>query len=219
MEMNQILCFGDSNTYGYIPGGRGRYPWEVRWTGRLEEKLHGKGFRIAEEGLCGRTTVFADELREGRRGIDLLPAILETHQPLRGVILMLGTNDCKTVFGASAGVIAKGMEKLISQVRKADAAMPILVMSPILLGERVYEPEFDPEFSEHSVEVSKCLKAEYQKIARKCGCGFLAASDFADPSAEDQEHLNEAGHAALADAVYHKIKELGWLQIADGIPA
>ena len=31
---------------------------------------------------------------------------------------MLGTNDCKTVYGASAGVIAKGVEKLIEQAQE-----------------------------------------------------------------------------------------------------
>ena len=57
------MCFGDSNTYGYIPGGEGRYPWEVRWTGILADRLYQEGIRVTEEGLCGRTTVFEDELR------------------------------------------------------------------------------------------------------------------------------------------------------------
>ena len=54
------MCFGDSNTYGYIPGGEGRYPWEVRWTGILADRLYQDGIRVVEEGLCGRTTVFED---------------------------------------------------------------------------------------------------------------------------------------------------------------
>ena len=58
------MCFGDSNTYGYIPGGEGRYPWEVRWTGILADRLYQEGIRVTEEGLCGRTTVFEDELRD-----------------------------------------------------------------------------------------------------------------------------------------------------------
>lgn len=31
--MKQILCYGDSNTWGFIPGTKERYPWEIRWTG------------------------------------------------------------------------------------------------------------------------------------------------------------------------------------------
>lgn len=87
------MCFGDSNTYGYIPGGEGRYPWEVRWTGILADRLYQEGIRVTEEGLCGRTTVFEDELRVIRKGSDLLPALLESHKPLDTVIIMLGTND------------------------------------------------------------------------------------------------------------------------------
>lgn len=99
--MKQILCFGDSNTWG-LDGETGkRFPWEERWTGILQEKLADRDIRIVEEGLCGRTTIFEDPLRLGRRGTELLPTLLETHTP-DAVVLMLGTNDCKTIFGASA---------------------------------------------------------------------------------------------------------------------
>ena len=37
---------------------------------------------------------------------------------------------------------------------------------------------------------------------------FLAASAYAKPSEEDREHMNEEGHAALAEAVYAKLKEM-----------
>lgn len=97
--MKQILCFGDSNTWG-LDGETGkRFPWEERWTGILQEKLADRDIRIVEEGLCGRTTIFEDPLRLGRRGTELLPTLLETHTP-DAVVLMLGTNDCKTIFGA-----------------------------------------------------------------------------------------------------------------------
>lgn len=72
--MRQILCFGDSNTYGLIPGTANRYSWGTRWTSILDEKLQFYGYRVAEEGLCGRTTMFADAYRPGRSGIDMLPA-------------------------------------------------------------------------------------------------------------------------------------------------
>jgi lysophospholipase L1-like esterase len=206
--MKQILCFGDSNTYGLIPGGTGRYPWEVRWTGRLQEQLTEYGVRVVEEGLCGRTTVFADLFRQGRKGSDLLPTLLETHSPLAAVVLMLGTNDCKQVYGASAAVIAKGMEQLVLQVRSFDPQIPILVMSPIHLGEDVWKTEYDPEFSPQSVEVSRQLRAEYEKIAERHDCYFLAASDVAEPSAADREHLDEKGHKALSYAVFREVKKM-----------
>lgn len=203
--MKQILCFGDSNTYGLIPGTKERYSWEERWTGILGEKIKAKGFRVVEEGLCGRTTIFEDELRENRKGVEALPMLLETHAPLEKVVLMLGTNDCKTIYQASAEVIGEGIERLIYQIKAADESIEILLVSPILLAEGVGEENFDPEFSQESVETSKRLKKIYQQIAEKNGCEFLAASDYAKASEADREHLDKEGHRRLAEAVYRKI--------------
>ena len=191
--MKQILCFGDSNTYGYIPENGKRYAYADRWTGILSERLKDEDCRVIEEGLCGRTTVFEDELRIGRRGADLLPVLLESHSPLHRVILMLGTNDCKTVYGASAEVIGKGIEKLIRQIKSADPATKILLVSPIWLGEGVWEEGFDQEF--------------YEKIASDYGCDFLAASDYVKPSEADREHLSLESHRILSDVIYEKLKE------------
>lgn len=203
--MKQILCFGDSNTYGLIPGTKERYPWEVRWTGILAQGVKEKGFQVVEEGLCGRTTVFEDELRENRKGAAVLPMILESHQPLEKVILMLGTNDCKTIYQASAEVIGKGIEKLVHQIQAADENIEILLVSPILLGEGVGEEGYDPEFNQESVRISKELKIVYEQVAKRNGCTFLAASDYAKASGADREHLDETGHRRLAEAVLQKI--------------
>lgn len=199
--MKEILCFGDSNTYGLIPGTTRRYDRETRWTGILAEKLYDKGYRIIEEGLCGRTSVFDDATRDGRNGAKVLPMLLETHAPLDQVVLMLGTNDCKIYNHASAERIGKGIEKLIQQIKKHDPTIDILLVSPIELGEDVWKPGFDPEFDQHSVKVSKQLKQTYLKIAWKYGCDFLAASDVAKPSKADMEHMNEKGHKNLAKAI------------------
>ena len=206
--MKQILCFGDSNTYGLIPGTKDRYDWDTRWSGRIGQRLWEDGSRIVEEGLCGRTTVFDDPLRDGRRGTELLSVILETHKPVDVVVLMLGTNDCKTVYDASAEVIGRGVERLLDQIRSSAPDSKILLMSSIALGEGVGEEGYDPEFDERSVAVSKRLPEVYRRIAHERGISFLAASAYAKPSEEDREHMNEEGHAALAEAVYAKLKEM-----------
>lgn len=205
--MQRILCFGDSNTYGYIPNGSGRYGENIRWTSILQKSL-GSQATIIEEGLCGRTTVFQDELRPGRRGTELLPVLLESHAPLDLVVVMLGTNDCKTVYGASAEVIGKGVEQLIGQIRYRLPNAKILLISPIWLGEDVWKAEYDPEFNRESIGISKKLKSVYQKIAEKNHCAFLAASDISKPSEVDQEHLDEHGHKELADAIFHAIQNI-----------
>ena len=181
-----ILCFGDSNTWGYKPDKSGRYDENIRWTGLLQKKL-GSGYHIIEEGLCGRTTVFQDELREGRRGLDLIGVTVEMHNPIDLMIIMLGTNDCKTRYRASASVIAKGLDQVIRKARQnASRHFDLLVISPIHLGVGVGDADFDPEFD----------------------AAFLNASDFAAPSVTDREHMDEKGHAALADAIYNKILAL-----------
>lgn len=208
IPMKQILCFGDSNTYGLIPGTKDRYDWDTRWTGILGKRVQAEGYRVIEEGLCGRTTVFDDPLRDGRRGTELLPVILETHKPVDTVVLMLGTNDCKTMYDASAEVIGKGVERLLDQIKSGAPDSKVLLISPIELGEGVGEAGYDPEFGERSVAVSKKLKEVYGRIARERGIHFLPASGYAKPSEQDREHLNEEGHGRLAEAIYAKFEEV-----------
>lgn len=200
--MKTVLCFGDSNTYGYRPDNKQRYSSDVRWTGILKSLLSKNDIDLIEEGLVGRTTVFEDSLRAGRKGSDFIVPILETHAPIDELVIMLGTNDCKTVYNASAKVIGLGIENLIKKVRAYNPNQKILLISPIHLGDEVWKDEFDPEFNKNSVQVSKELKDEYAKIAIKYNCRFLAASDVASPSPIDQEHLDENGHAALAKKIY-----------------
>lgn len=204
--MKNIFAYGDSNTWGLIPGTPDRYAWGERWTSILQEKC--PGARIIEEGLCGRTTVFEDELRPARRGLETLPFLLESHSPLAAAILMLGTNDCKAVYHAPAHVIAKGVELCLDEIEKYVPANKILLISPIWLGENVWRPDKDPEFDRTSIATSKLLKAEYQRLALERGTAFLAASDLARASDIDEEHLTAEGHRALAEAVYEKLTEM-----------
>lgn len=203
--MQTVLCFGDSNTYGLNPRDKSRFDYETRWTGILDQKLRSYGYRIAEEGLCGRTTVFSDALRCSRRGVDVFPFLLETHSPIAYVVVMLGTNDCKTKFQATTEMIGNGIRQLIHQIRDAGDAK-ILLLSPIHLAEGVGDEDFDPDFDEASVVLSKQLKRTYAEIAEKEGCLFLAASDIAVSSEADREHMDEEGHRSLAEAIFDLLR-------------
>ena len=204
--MKEILCFGDSNTYGLIPNTQSRYCWGTRWTSILNEKLGLDEYRIIEEGLCGRTTVFDDPLRDHRNASKFLPAVLETNKGIDTIILMLGTNDCKTVYNATSEVIGKGIEKLLGIIRNYSKETKILLISPIHFGEKVWHKEYDPEFSKDSITVNEGLAKVYSQIAKKQGVLFLDASLYANPSEADHEHLNEQGHIALANAIYEKLR-------------
>ncbi len=204
--MANILAFGDSNTWGLIPGTKERYPWGIRWTSLVQEELSDD--RIIEDGLCGRTTVFEDQLRPFRKGSEILPLSIESNYPLDAAIIMLGTNDCKKIFNANSHTIGKGLELCLDELEKYISPEKILVVSPIKLGSEVYTPEKDPEFDKDSIETSKNLKREYEEIAKKRGNQFLAASDFADPSAVDDEHMDEEGHRNLSAAILNKLQEM-----------
>ena len=109
----RILCIGDSNTWGYHPGVGLRH--EKRWTRLLKDWFPED--EIIEEGLCGRTAVSMDFAKRERCGIDSLKPILMTHKPVDLVIIMLGTNDLKTVFHTNAKHIASGIKEYINIIK------------------------------------------------------------------------------------------------------
>ena len=214
--MKNILCFGDSNTYGLIPDGSGRYAFSDRYPGILQSIL-GDEYHIVEEGCPGRTTVFEDDRRPYTKGLDYISPCLKSHTPLDYVVVMLGTNDCKSTFAAKGEVIASGISAIIEKIQNDVVPSPkVLVISPIHLGDDIGKPGFDPEFDEASIAVSKGLSEEYRRLAQKTGCGFLDASTVAKPSPIDQEHLDEVGHRSIAKAAATII--LNWGVDSSGLP-
>ena len=204
--METVLCFGDSNTYGYQPETKKRYDETTRWTCLLQQAIQPYGWRVVEEGLCGRTTNLNGIRRENRNGSAVLPMLLESHAPLDAVILMLGTNDCKTQFHATPESIGAGIEALIAQVRAFDEQLPILLVSPIHLAADIAEK--DPAFSADSVPISYALKSIYAAIAEREHCMFFAASDYVEPSDADGEHLDAEGHQKLTKQMLNALQPL-----------
>ena len=89
----RIVCFGDSNTWGYIPITGERYDESIRWPARLQEKLGYQDYTVVEEGLTGRTTVFDDPFDPELNGLKTMPAVLRSAAPIDVLVFMLGTND------------------------------------------------------------------------------------------------------------------------------
>lgn len=199
--MKNILCFGDSNTYGLKPDGTGRYDITLRYPGKLQTLLGG-GYHIIEEGCPGRTTVFEDKNRPYKKGLDYIIPCLQSHIPIDYVVVMLGTNDCKAAFRATSWEIAAGLASVIERIKSVSGALTgIMIISPIHLGDNIWKPEYDTEFDKESIKVSKALADEYRKLAKETDCDFLDASSVAIASPIDEEHLDEAGHNKIARAV------------------
>ena len=114
--MKTVLCYGDSNTYGYDPETGLRYPPALRWPDALQALL-GPEYRVIPEGLNGRTTAFGRKGLAWLNGLSTLDPIIRTHYPIDCLIFMLGTNDCKERFGANPACIGAGLERLILKAK------------------------------------------------------------------------------------------------------
>jgi lysophospholipase L1-like esterase len=207
--MKRILCYGDSNTWGWSPTTQERYNDQTRWTRVLASAL-GEEYEVIEEGLNGRTTVWDDPIEGyGRDGFNYLLPCLETHRPLDLVTIMLGTNDLKKRFSLTASDIALGAGVLVKAVQQSTAgreakAPPVLLMAPPPVGRLT---EFAEEF-EDATEKSKKLGDRYRQVAQELGCAFLDTSTVIVSSDVDGIHFEPEEHAKLGHALAGIIPEL-----------
>ena len=210
--MKTILCYGDSNTYGYDPASGFRYPADVRWTGVLKGLL-GPDYTLIEEGCNGRTTVFDDPLEGWKNGLDYLKPCLNSHKPVDIVVMMLGSNDLKDCFGASAAKIADGAGVLVQTIQEftqlKQGFMPeIVLVSPPYIGPGIENSPFSYAFDDTAIERSHRFAEEYRRVAEKYGCVFFDAAPVAPPSRLDSLHLMPEAHRSLAEALAPVIREL-----------
>lgn len=203
-----ILCFGDSNTYGASPEGFGRYPRQERWTGILAELL-GPDYRIIEEGLNGRTTVWEDPVEGDKCGIRHLPTCIASHTPLDLLIIMLGTNDFKQRFHVTASDVACSLERLVQTAQAMgndNAAKPfeILLACPAALRPQTCLGEMIGDRSADSAALPPLVRA----AAERCGVHFLSVGDYAEASVLDGLHYDRENHHRIAAAMADKIHEI-----------
>ena len=209
-----VVCYGDSNTWGYTPGSGVRFDEKTRWTGRLQTLL-GKEYRVAECGMNARTTSFDDPFRDYLNGRHGLVHCMVAAKPVDLLIISLGTNDLKygTVYRS-----AKGLDALLDVAVHANTYMPgsspvyrdeprILVISPIALHE-----ELDRKFPGHEMngklDDSRKFAAVYREVCQKWQVYFLAAAQTASASEIDCVHMDAVSHAALTEEVYHAVQKI-----------
>ena len=207
--MYHILCFGDSNTYGYNGETQGRFGWDKRWTGILARSL-GSEWLITEEGLNGRTSGFQEHGKKYRDPIPYLAPCILSHMPLDLIIVMLGTNDTKPVFQASPEEIARSMGKLTLRVRnysrlKGEGCQTLLV-APVPMDDRAVHSGI--EFDRSSVKKSPCLASLYQSLAQDLNIHFLDAGTAGIPLCSDGCHFSEEGHRKFAAFIKEKILQI-----------
>lgn len=211
--MYRIVCFGDSNTWGYNPANKERFDENTRWTALLQKKL-GDAYQVVECGICGRTTSFDDRYRDyhnGRRGLGY--SLLE-NRPIDLLIISLGGNDMKYT---NARGSARGLDALLAAAENTgtlDYAVPsvfrderrILVISPIPFG-----PEIDDDRDSMfcgKYQDSLRFGELYKRICEKHGVRMLEGAAYAAPSQADHIHMDAENHRKMAEAVYEKVLEM-----------
>lgn len=209
--MKTIVCFGDSNTHGFDTANGGRFPFEKRWTGVLQAAL-GESCRVAEEGLSGRTAVFDDPLTEGMNGLRAITPCLMTHEPVDCLVVMLGTNDTKQRYGATAQNIAKGFARFLVKALQTPAwggkPPKILAVCPAPIKPVYREGAFFGEMGEGCDEKAHALAPLYRSAAQAAGCAFLDAGSILSMRELDGMHMDEEGHRILGLAVAEEVKRL-----------
>lgn len=207
-----ILCIGDSNTHGLCTDPSesadhgSRYNEEERWTCLLQKAL-GEEYLVIEEGLSGRTCVYDDPDMDSVNLLPVLHALLNSHEPLALLILMLGTNDSKVKFNTDARKIAKGMQILLAEAKSVPCwgknGPKILIVAPVPIEEGVIYPDFN----ENSVETTRALAREYALLAVAEQVDFLDAGGC-ELTKADHVHLTANGHRQLAERMETAVREI-----------
>ena len=229
--MKTVLCYGDSNTWGYNPRG-GRFDYTTRWptvmaallnrgsTGADENSGPVPGmpgtsgdcpYWVVEEGLNGRTTCLEDPIEGDRNGLRQLMPILRSHRPLDLVIVMLGTNDLKRRFNPSPYEISQGAQLvakavLASECGHDDGQPAVLLVCPAPITDA---PAFAQIIDPNALEISRKLAVHYRVCAVECGAAFFdAGSVIGASSPVDGIHWEAEDHRRFAEAMAKQVREL-----------
>lgn len=203
---HSILVYGDSLSWGILPGLRTRLPFEQRWPGVLELGLRAQGVpaRVIEDCLNGRRTVYEDPFKAGRNGLVGLAQRMEVNSPLSLIILMLGTNDFQ--FNqpfVTPWTAAQGVATLVNTMRTAPIepgmpVPPILIVAPppIVNPKGPIAPKFVG-----AEERCVGLAVAYREVAESLGCSFFDAGEIVSVSEVDGIHLDSPEHIKLGTAL------------------
>ena len=213
MNNIRILCYGDSNTWGYISGSdHQRYGNSERWT-KVLANLLGDKFEIIEEGLNSRTLISNDPRpgKEGKNGYEYLIPCLDSHDPIDLVILMLGTNELKYTYNKTPEEIGNLLEEYFVKTilnRKSqmkDSYPKLLIIAPPLVSEETGYGRKENKYVGAPEKPNK-LNDIYKNIAEKYNCYFLSNKGL--DVGIDGVHLTKESHKKLANLLHEMVKKI-----------
>ena len=213
MNKMRILCYGDSNTWGYISGSdHKRYGENERWP-KVLSNLLGDKYEIIEEGLNSRTLISNDPRpgREGRNGFEYLIPCLDSHDPIDVVVIMLGSNELKPMYNRTIEEIGELFEKYFVETilnRKSqfnETSPKMVIIAPPLVNEH-NNLGIEPEKYMGAGEKSTHFNDMYQAIALKYDCPFVTNAGL--ETGPDGLHLTLESHRILAERIAKEIEKM-----------
>lgn len=177
-----VICFGDSNTFGYDPASMFGDPYdrEHRWVELLADRT---GWNVKNMGTNGRE--IPEEPVSVPGDTDLF-------------IVMLGTNDLLQFWRPEDA--AEKMEAFLTGLKLPPEKILLIAPPPMAFGAWVQ----DQELIDDSVSLAK----HYRTLADRLGVRFADAGQWHVPLAFDGVHLTEEGHLAFAQGLFRELMGL-----------
>lgn len=196
--MKKILCFGDSNTFGFIPLNGQRYSKNARWSGILAQEL-GVDFVVVEDGLNNRTAFNPNPQSKRHCAISALKEAIK--QDFDIVILQIGINDSQFIYNTTEKSLEEGMSTLVEIIKNYNPETKIVLLSPNIIQKQILKSSFSALFDETSIEKSKYYSKVYKKISEKYNIEFLDLEKIVKTSDIDGLHYEPVEHKKIAQAV------------------
>lgn len=199
----RILCYGDSNTWGYVPNVNGysknaimeQYNEKDCWWYGLKQDNE-----LFVDGLCGRCIAHENRWLKNRNAMQTITQDLANYLNLDLIIVQLGTNDCKSEYDETPEQIAKNIANLLAEIEKVSDAK-IAIISPAIIRE---DTKITQKFYVGAENKSKKVDKLYKKLAQENNYIFISGADL--EVGEDGEHLTKLGHKQLAQKVLNEVE-------------
>ena len=194
--MKKIICYGDSNTFGYNPKDGSRFNESNRWTSVLQKNL-GAEYEVINEGMCDRTGFVNNPKGWLFSAPKHFPDFISKSDNIDIMVLWLGTNDLQFQYDISFNTIENGLGSLIKLAKTKTEK--IIIIPPVMLNEKVLEGYFKFQFDKTSIIKSQKVEKIYRKLANDYHCGIFNINKFTNPSDLDGLHYDENSHKIIAN--------------------
>ena len=188
----KVLCYGDSNTWGFSPVDGSRFPEDTRWPGVLRRCL-GEDHTVIEDGLNGRTLCSFGMQGDPLNGSEHLPTLLQAHKPVDLLILYLGINDLFVDPHMPVAVMVQELEEVVGGIRELQPSLPVLVLAPLPVN---VGREYHGYYHEQ-IEKSFELIAAFESVSGRMSFRFLDPSQVISASRHDGVHIDAEEHIKL----------------------